>query len=117
MFGSSLAKFFKLDNLIENLTGYFETKVELIKVEAKEQVASGLSKAITYMIISFFFSLVLIMLSIGVAIALGNVIGPFGGFAVIATFYLVVGIILFAKRQSINSHFEKVLSENMNKKK
>jgi uncharacterized membrane protein YqjE len=117
MLRDSLSKFFKVDNLISNLTGYIETKVELIKVEAREDLAEGLGKAATYLIILFVFSLVVLFLSLGVAVALANVVGDFWGYGIVAGFYLMIGIVLFAKRDSLNKGFEKKLLKNLKKKK
>ena len=33
-----------MDSLIENITGYVETRIELMKIEMKEELAKGLSK-------------------------------------------------------------------------
>ena len=43
MLKDTLAKFFKVDSLIENLTGFVETRVELLKIEVKEDFAKGLA--------------------------------------------------------------------------
>ena len=117
MFGNSITKFLKLDNLISNLTGYVETKVDLVKHEVKEQVTDGLSKAITYIIIAFVFSLVIIFLSFGVAMILVQSVGVFWGYSIVAGFYLIVGLILLANRDRINKRFARELSDSFNKKK
>jgi uncharacterized membrane protein YqjE len=44
-------KFLKMDSLIENITGYVETRIELLKIEIKEEIAKSLSKALVYVII------------------------------------------------------------------
>lgn len=115
MFGNPISKFLKLDNLISNLTGYVETKVELIKVEVRDDVISGLAKAITYLIISFVFAMVLLLLSIGLAFVLAERIGTFWGFGIVGGIYLVLGVILFFSRQSMTRGFEKKLSQTSKK--
>jgi hypothetical protein len=117
MLGNSISKFFKLDSLISNLTGYFETKVELVKVELKRDIAEGLGKAITYLLLAFTVAMVLMFLSLGVGFVLAGVIGNFLGFGSVALFYLVIGLVLFANRDKLNRKFTKELSENLNKKK
>jgi hypothetical protein len=116
MFGNSLTKFLKLDTLIENLTGYVETKVELIKVEVKQDIRGAIANAITYLIIAFVFAMVLLLLSIGTAMVLAQRLGNFWGFGIVAAFYLVAGIILFARREPMSKEFEKKLSETSKKK-
>ena len=35
----SIFKFLRLDNLVENLSGYVETRIELVKLEVREEIA------------------------------------------------------------------------------
>lgn len=116
MFGESISKFLKLDNLIGHITGYFETKVELVKVDAKQQLADGLSKALTFLLISFVFALVILFLSLGVAIVLATHFGDFIGFGLVALFYVIVGVVLILSKDKLNNRFKKELSESLNKK-
>lgn len=117
MLGSSLAKFFKVDSLISNLTGYVETKIELVKVEAKEELSKGLSKALFAFMVAFVFAVVLIFLSAGVALLLSEYWGPIAGFGVVAGFYLIVGVALIVMRNKIKSTLEQELRNTLSKKK
>src|SRR5688572_10241369 len=56
MLKDTLSKFFKVDSLLGNLTGYVETRVELLKIEVKEDVAKGLAQAVSYLFIAFVFA-------------------------------------------------------------
>jgi uncharacterized membrane protein YqjE len=116
MLGNSLTKFLKLDSLIGNLTGYVETKIELIKVEVKQDLAEGLGKVIGYLLIAFVFAMVIMFLSLGVAIVLSNHLGDFAGFGIVAGFYLIIGIVLFANRDALSSKFTKQVSQTLKKK-
>jgi uncharacterized membrane protein YqjE len=117
MFGNSITKFLKLDNLIANLTGYVETKVELLKVELKEDLASGIGTAINYLILAFVFALVILFISMGTALMLAENLGNFYGFGIVATFYLIIGLILLGNRKTLTKKFTKQISENFKKKK
>lgn len=117
MFGNSITKFLKLDHLIGHLTGYVETKLELLKLELKENLASAIGIAITYLILSFAFAMVLLFVSLGVAIVLDDALGRFAGFGIVAGFYLIIGVILLANREVLNKRFTRLLSETFNKKK
>jgi hypothetical protein len=117
MFGESITKFLKLDNLISNLTGLVETKIELLKVEAKEEFAAGLAKGVVYFVLAFVFGLVILLISLGVAILLSEKIGALAGFGIVAAFYLLVGLILLAKRESLISKLEKQFTKALKKKK
>jgi hypothetical protein len=111
MLGNSITKFLKLDHLIENLTGYVETKVELIKVEAREEVHKGISQAIVYALIAFVFALVILFISLGVAVALSEAIGVLGAYGLIAGIYVIVGLVLYSKRIELMKRVKKELSK------
>lgn len=117
MLGSSLAKFFKVDSLISNLTGYVETKIELVKVEAKEELSKGLSKALFAFIVAFVFAIVLVFLSAGIALLLSQYWGPLAGFGIVAGFYVIIGIVLIVLRDNIKHKLEKELRNTLSKKK
>ena len=44
MIKETILKLLKLDSLVDNLTGYFEGRIELMKYEIKEDLARGLAK-------------------------------------------------------------------------
>lgn len=117
MLGNSIAKFFKVDSLIGNLTGYVETRIELLKVEAEEKVSKGLSHAIIFLLLAFVFALVIILLSVGVALLLSARWGAMGGFGTVAGFYLLLGVVLLFSRESLNKTLEKKIAESLSKKK
>lgn len=117
MLGNSLTKFLKLDSLINNLTGYFETKVELIRIEVKQEIADGVAKAAVYFLIAFIFALVILFLSLGVAIELSQTMTPLLGYGIVALFYLVIGGVVLWKRETLFRMVHKSLSQNVNKKK
>ncbi|MBT1706297.1 phage holin family protein [Chryseosolibacter indicus] len=117
MLRDSLSKFFKVDALINNITGYVETKVELIKVEVKEELAEGLGKVINYLIIAFIFSLVILLISLGAAIVLSEKLGALGGYGIVAGFYLIIGIILLRRSATTSKQIENKILSNFKKKK
>jgi hypothetical protein len=117
MFGNSITKFLKLDNILANLTGYVETKVELLKMEVKEDLAKGLGTAIPYVMIAVVLSLVILFFSLGIAIELSEEWGSFWGFGIVALFYLIISGILFANRKALSRKLTKQLSETFKNKK
>lgn len=117
MIKDSVLKFLKLDNLIQNLTGFVETKVELMKLEIKEDLAKGLSRVAVFIVVAFTFVLFIVFFSVALAFKLSESMGTFGGFAVIAAFYLLLAIVTFLSRGTIFNKLEKELGEIMTKKK
>lgn len=106
MLKDTLSKFFKLDSIIENLTGLVETRVELLKVEVKEDVSKALAKAVAYLFIAFILALFLTFVSIAVALLLGRTLGHVVGFSIVGAVYLIIGLILWFSREKIITELE-----------
>lgn len=117
MFKDSILKFLKLDSLIENLTGYVEARIELTKMEIREEIAKGLSKVLLFILMGAVFTLFIVLISVAVAHLIAKSIGAFGGFAVVAGFYLLLGLLLFAFRGVISEKLQEHFVHVMKKKK
>jgi hypothetical protein len=113
----SILKFLKLDSLIENLTGYVETRIELTKMEIREDLSRGLSKFLLFILLGVVFTLFVILISIAIAHLIAKSTGAFGGFAIVAGFYLLLGLLLFAFRGAIVEKLQEQLVQIMKKKK
>lgn len=113
----SILKFLKLDSLMANMAGYVETRVELLKVEMKEDIARALSKAAVFIILAFVATLFIFFISMAVAYKIGEQIGTFGGFAVVAAFYALVALVLWFTRDATSEKLEGQLKEIMKPKK
>jgi len=106
-----------MDSLIENITGYVEARIELMKIEMKEEVAKGLAKALVFIVMTAVFTLFILLISMAAAYKVGESVGTYGGFTIVAGFYLLVGLILYLFRNSITQKLEEQLEERMKKKK
>ena len=116
MLKDTLSKFFKVDNLLSNLSGYVETRVELLKIEVKEDLAKSLAKAITYLFIAFILALFLTFVSIAVALLISSRLGNFAGFSIVGLIYFVTGLILWLSREKLIASFEKRFASMFRKK-
>ena len=110
-------KFLKLDSLIENVTGYVEARIELTKIELKEDVAKTLSKVLLFMLMGVVLLLFIVLISVAVAHLLAQSVGAFGGFAIVAGFYLLVSLLVFVFRDAISEKLQAYLVEVMKKTK
>ena len=117
MLKDSILKFLKLDSLIEHMTGYVETRIELLKIEMKEELAKTLSKALVYVVIVGMVLLFILLISVAGAYKIAESVGTSGGFTIVASVYLLVGLIIYAFRNSITEKLENRFQEKMNKKK
>jgi hypothetical protein len=117
MLRDSIAKFFKVDSLISNLTGYVETRIELLKVEAKDELSKGISNIVVYLFLAFVFAVVVIFISVALALLIGLKTGTIAGFAIVAAIYLLAGVVLTAKRESLIQSLEKKIAAVFRKEK
>jgi hypothetical protein len=110
-------KLLRLDNLVEHLSGYLETRLELFKLEVREDVAKVLSKAIVYLMMAFFGILFLIFFSIGAAQLLNAFFpGGYAGYWIVAGIYGVAFLIFIVFKKSIDRSFEKHFMEMIRSK-
>lgn len=95
---------------MENLSGsvellfkktgdYVDTRIDLFKLKAIDKssdvVSSLLSRVIIFLILSFF----LILLSIGIALVIGEMLGKdYYGFFIVAGFYGIIGLVFYSFR-------------------
>ncbi|RTY95033.1 hypothetical protein [Flavobacterium sp. GT3R68] len=98
-----------IEMLIDKIEQYSKTTIELYKLKAIDKstdvFASLGSRIIIFIIIALFF----IVLSMGVALYLGEVLGKsYYGFFAVASFYGLTAIILFMIRKS---HIEKSFND------
>lgn len=117
MLKDRLIKFFKLDSMANNLTGYVEARMELLKIEIKEDVARGVSKVVVFVVLAFAFMLFIFFLSVGLAYWIGEALGIPAGFGIVAAVYLLIAIILFTQRDQISHKIEKQVLEITKKRK
>ena len=110
-----ILKLFKLDKLFENLTGYIETQIELVKLDLKEQAQEGLENIFQVVLMMFLASFIVLFLSFGLSILLNSILNSdYLGYLVIAFVYLVLFIIILSDK---NKKFGKWVSSLIFKNK
>jgi uncharacterized membrane protein YqjE len=113
----AIFKFLRLDNLMDHLSGYVETRLELYKMEIREDVAKVLSRTVFYGTMGLVGFLFLIFLSLGLAHFLNRFFSnPDAGFWIVAAIYGVAFLIFLVFRESIRKNFERHFIE-MTKRK
>lgn len=102
-----------MDKLIENITRYLEARIELIKIDVQQKLASAIVSMIQLGLIFFLILFMVIFASAGLANYLNSVIGnSYAGFLIVAGFYLLLFFIVKASHKAIQAKVEKV-TENM----
>jgi hypothetical protein len=91
-----------INNLIEHVREYFETRIDLIKTDAADRLstaASSIASMLILMIAGLFF---LLFASAGCAWLIGHYTGNTAiGFFSVAGFYLLVSIVIYSKRDTL----------------
>jgi uncharacterized membrane protein YqjE len=112
-----LIKALHLDNLMGNLTGYIESRMELFKLEIREDLARILSKALVYLAIALCGFLFLVFFSIGLAHFLNRYFSQeFVGYWIVAGIYIVAFLVFLVFRKDLDRGFEKHLVETIKRK-
>jgi uncharacterized membrane protein YqjE len=97
-----LLKLLKLDNIFDNLVGFIETKIELYKIQFKEEVARALGVMILLIILLQVAMLFLIFISFFfVAILNSFISNQNAGFLIVSSVYLVLGVALYLFREKL----------------
>ncbi len=88
-----------IDSLIDRVKIYVETRIDLLRLKAIDKSSSFISLLVSMIIVILMSFLFIIFLSVGAALLLGEMLGKtYYGFFIVAGFYLLVGLILFALR-------------------
>jgi uncharacterized membrane protein YqjE len=97
-----LFKFLRLDAIIDNLTGLIETRIELAKIEMKEEVAKIGARIIAGVVLSFLLVMIIIFLSFSVATWINSLLeSAYWGYFIITGFYLVFFILIIVLKAHI----------------
>lgn len=87
--------------LLEKLEEFAKTNVKLYQYKAIDKGTEVASSALSVVIMTIFFLLGFVVLSIGLAMLIGSWLGEgYYGFFIIGGFYFLLGIIAYAFRNS-----------------
>lgn len=115
-----LFNFLKLDSLFDHLTGYIDSKIELVKVEIREEAAGLISRVIVGFLLFFLAWFFVMFLSIAGGFYFGTLLNDtYLGFLVVAGIYFLLFLLLFLLRDhiGIKEFFEKKSGEWIKPKK
>ncbi|MBK7233021.1 MAG: hypothetical protein IPH93_12365 [Saprospiraceae bacterium] len=103
--------------LFERAQNYLETTLDLYKLKAIEQISGVFSTFIIRAVILMVLILFVLMLSIGMAIWLGEIFGKmYYGFMCIAGFYAIVSLIFYflLQKKAKESIQNSIISQMLN---
>jgi uncharacterized membrane protein YqjE len=109
---SSIFKFFRLDSLVNSLTGYVETRVELLKIEVREEIVKVVSYGLMIAICCLLGLLCLVFLSIGLANYISEQFRTsFTGYWIVSGSYALIFFVIILFRKNIGRFIEDHLKE------
>ncbi|MCI1188446.1 phage holin family protein [Hymenobacter sp. DH14] len=83
------------DSLIGNLTGYLDTRIDIVRLELQQKASSVLVSTIHGAALAMLGLLFVIFVSIFAGLALNSALdSPYWGFGVVAGFYLVLLVLV-----------------------
>jgi uncharacterized membrane protein YqjE len=117
-FKETIFKFLRLDNLMTHLTGYIEARIELLKVEIREETAKVLAKALMVLIVVFLALIFLMFLSLGLAHLLNSILeNEHAGYWIVAGIYGLPCLIFILFKTRISHSLETRLLKMIKHKK
>ena len=83
-----------IESLLEGAETYAKTAYELSKLKTLERITAATTALVARASVLFVICMFALILSIGMALWLGEMLGkPYYGFFIVAAFYLVLGIV------------------------
>jgi len=84
------------DSLISNLTGYLDTRIDIVRLEAQEKVKNAFVGTVHGVALGVLGFLFIVFGSIYLGLALNDALdSPSAGFGLVAALYLVLAVLFF----------------------
>ena len=95
-------KIFDFHKVIEAFNGFIETKVEILKLDAREEVGTLIAKLLVLLLISLFSAMVLLFASLAGAYAINEGLeSAYAGHLIVGGFYLIIAMVLYTNRKKV----------------
>ena len=89
-----------IKTLIDKSKDYLETKIELARLKTIDKSADVLSAVVVIVSMIFIGSLFIIMISIGISLFLGSILGAYHyGFFIMGGFYAIILLLIYVQRE------------------
>jgi hypothetical protein len=113
----AILKFLRLDNFIQHTTGYVENRLELMKMEVREDVSRAMARGMVSVVLFLMGFLFLIFFSVGLAHFLNTWFSaPYIGYWAVAGVYAITFLLLVAFRKNLLQYFMDQFSGLMKRK-
>ncbi len=114
---------FNIDRLMDHLVGFIETRVEIVKLELKEESVRVVAKLLTLIVKVLFGTLFFIFISVALALYLNQILSSgYLGFVILAGFFFLLWMIVLIIRKTswyngqIVAITDRIVEDSNNKK-
>lgn len=108
-----ILSFLNVDPIINDLIDIVEAKVELLKIELKEEAAKLATKLISIVVLAILVILIVLFFSFTVATLLNEIINSqFWGYAIVTGFYLL--LLIAFKLFKVGDRLERKIEASLN---
>jgi uncharacterized membrane protein YqjE len=103
----TLVRLLGLEKVVAHLTGFVTSRVALLRLEVRDEVAHLVSKGLVAVVILFFAFLFILFASLAAAQVINTAVGhEYAGYVWVAAFYFFLGLIFFVARKPLQSVLE-----------
>lgn len=98
-----LENIFNIKGIFDKISSYLEARLELFKLEAKEEVSHIIAKALLMLVIAGAFTFFLLFASVAASIYIGEYLDSyFYGFMIVGGVYIVIMLLIIMLRSLLN---------------
>jgi hypothetical protein len=91
-----------VEDLFQKLKEYAEVQMDLFKLKSINKVSGVMSSAVTIIILVIIFSAVLLCITVGFSLLIGEWVGKaYWGFFIVGGIYLITGLVIYSKRDKL----------------
>jgi hypothetical protein len=91
-----------VEELFQKFKTYVDVRIDLFKLKSVNRLSGLMTNAITIIILSLLFCTVLLCLTIGFALWIGDSMGKARyGFFIVAGIYFIIGLLLYSLRKKV----------------
>lgn len=86
-------KIFDFNKLIETVSAFIETKIELLKLDLQEQLVQVMARLLAWSVLILSILTAVFFLSLGLSVALNEVLeSAYWGYFIVAGVYILIGV-------------------------
>jgi uncharacterized membrane protein len=105
---------FHLDNLVNNITGFFETKIELLKLDIQERISATLSGIVHLIVLVLVLFLVVLFAGIALGFGFGILLGSNAlGFLLVSVLFMA--LLVLVNKKVIKGILDKEIQKSTDK--